>query len=151
MKFLFLIIVISSIGFTKDGGSIKPTGTYRIVATEACASFGLLVNCKPVKPTDFEEPMVQIVQSGEKESIRICLTRNFNDGLFNKKESCYFNASGSGTTLSLTSAGFKGEYVQDEFRTYSQFRRKGIGYFLRDGGESIGINVYYNYDLEKVN
>lgn len=149
-KFLFFMLVsFSAVAWDSIPGNF--TGKYIITQSEACARYALYYNC--VESKQLIGSKIEIVQSKIDGVDIVCITKSFKDYLTN--DGCYKNLPSENVTLSISSSGFKAELIDKDLtpqfitKTYAKFSRSGTEYKFKDGGSVKGIDIYYNYTLEK--
>ncbi len=148
-KSVISISVFSLSLFALDNGAFDASGLYKVTAVQACAAY-VTIACVDGVKKDFDGHTISIVQSGDRKTPEICTTRNFREGLFNTGEFCFSQSTDGSLSLSVTGSGFSGQQQVAGFKNYSQFRRSGAGYTLKEGSSRNNIQVYYIYNLEKI-
>lgn len=144
---LALLVYVSS--WALDMGDYDHSGVYDVMSAQACASFGFNVKCAPGTERDTKGNQIVLVQSGDKNSLLVCVGRNFRNKIFNASTFCYKKSTDENMVLMASGSGFQGHRNERESQTYSRFRRTGAGYQLTEGISSRGVDFFYVYTLSK--
>ncbi len=149
IKSIISISLLSLSLFAMDNGAFDASGVYEVTAVQACAAY-VTIACVDGTKKDFEGHTITIVQNRDRKAPEICTTRNFREGLFNAGEFCFSQSTDGSLSVSVSGSGFSGQQQVAGFKNYSQFRRSGAGYTLKEGSSRNNIQVYYIYTLEKM-